>query len=261
MGGTHPPGPALVTAAADADPVTLLVLGWLAAKQAQNTRTGYARDIGITPQRRASRAPSWLAWCREQAVHPVTGVTGLHVARYARQLDTAGLSPATTAGRTPPRHPGRPARRHHQPPRTPPDTALIPGAVPRCGRPPRDLHSTPGHAGPHATQQYDHTRHTRHTWHRRSTGSLVADGPARECWLTRRAAFSPGWATPLGDADHSVDDTTPQSTPSAAWCLRIASSSGPSSRQYTWPSGLWYSSTCRTPNSSARSWHLAGKDY
>jgi len=86
-----------VTAAADADPVTLLVLGWLAAKQSENTRTAYARDIGITPQRRASRAPSWLAWCREQGVHPVTGVTGLHVARYARQLDAAGLSPATAA--------------------------------------------------------------------------------------------------------------------------------------------------------------------
>jgi hypothetical protein len=31
----------------------------------------------------------------------------------------------------------------------------------------------------------------------------------------------------------------------------MASSSGPSSRQYTLPSGLWYSSTCRTPNWSA----------
>ena len=97
MGSTHPPGPALVTAAADADPVTLLVLGWLAARRSENTRTAYARDIGITPQRRASRAPSWLAWCREQGVHPVAGVTGLHVARYARQLDTAGLSPASAA--------------------------------------------------------------------------------------------------------------------------------------------------------------------
>src|SRR5579863_437677 len=49
--------------------------------------------------------------------------------------------------------------------------------------------------------------------------------------------------------------TAPQSTPSAAWCLRTASSSGASSRQYTLPSSLWYSSTCRTPNSSARlSW-------
>ena len=30
-------------------------------------------------------------------MHPVTGVTGLHVARYARQLDAAGLSPASAA--------------------------------------------------------------------------------------------------------------------------------------------------------------------
>ena len=33
MGSTYPPGPALVTASADADPVTLLVLGWLAAPE------------------------------------------------------------------------------------------------------------------------------------------------------------------------------------------------------------------------------------
>ena len=97
MRTSHPPGPELVAAAADADPVTLLVLGWLAAKRSENTRAAYARDIGITPQRRASRAPSWLSWCQEQQVHPVTGVTVLHVARYARQLDAAGLSRASAA--------------------------------------------------------------------------------------------------------------------------------------------------------------------
>ena len=94
---SHPAGPALVAAAADADPVTLLVLGWLAANRSENTRTAYARDIGITPPRRPSRAPSWLTWCQEQEVHPVTGATMLHVARYARQLETAGLSPASAA--------------------------------------------------------------------------------------------------------------------------------------------------------------------
>jgi site-specific recombinase XerD len=94
---SHPAGPALVAAAADADPVTLLVLGWLAANRSENTRTAYARDIGITPPRRPGRAPSWLTWCQEQGVHPVTDVTGLHVARYARQLDNAGLSAASTA--------------------------------------------------------------------------------------------------------------------------------------------------------------------
>ena len=94
---THTPGAALVADAADADPVTRLVLGWLAGKRSENTRTAYARDIGITPRRRASHAPSWLAWCRAEGVHPVTGVTGLHVALYARQLSAAELSPASTA--------------------------------------------------------------------------------------------------------------------------------------------------------------------
>jgi integrase/recombinase XerD len=93
----HGPGAALVTDAADADPVTRLVLGWLAAKKSEHTRVAYARDIGITPRRRPSRAPSWLAWCQAEGVHPVAGVTGLHVARYARQLQGAGLSPASVA--------------------------------------------------------------------------------------------------------------------------------------------------------------------
>lgn len=97
MGSSHFPPAALVAAAADVDPVTRLVLGWLAAKRSENTRTAYARDIGITARRRAGRAPSWLAWCQAEGVHPVTGVTGLHVARYARQLDAAGLSPASAA--------------------------------------------------------------------------------------------------------------------------------------------------------------------
>src|SRR6201986_574351 len=97
VGSSQPPGPALVAAAADADPVTLLVTAWLSARRADNPRAGYARDIGITPPRRPGRAPSWLTWCREQGVHPVTGVTMLHVARYARQLEAAGLSPASAA--------------------------------------------------------------------------------------------------------------------------------------------------------------------
>ena len=77
-GGSHLGRSELVAAAADADPVTRLVFGWLAAKRSENTRAAYARDIGITPGRRSSRAPSWLAWCQVQGVHPVTGVTGLH---------------------------------------------------------------------------------------------------------------------------------------------------------------------------------------
>ena len=38
MGSSQPPGPALVTAAADADPVTLLVTAWLSARRSENTR-------------------------------------------------------------------------------------------------------------------------------------------------------------------------------------------------------------------------------
>jgi integrase/recombinase XerD len=97
MGSSQPPGPALVAAVADADPVTLLVTAWLSARRSQSTRTAYARDIGITPQQRPCRAPSWLTWCQQQEVHPVTGVTALHAARYARQLNAAGLSPASAA--------------------------------------------------------------------------------------------------------------------------------------------------------------------
>jgi site-specific recombinase XerD len=97
MGSHDAPGAALVAAAADADPVTRLVLGWLAGKRSEHTRTAYARDIGIIPRRRAGQAPSWLAWCRTTGVHPVTGVTGLHVAVYARQLSSAELSPSSTA--------------------------------------------------------------------------------------------------------------------------------------------------------------------
>jgi integrase/recombinase XerD len=97
MGSHDAPGAALVADAAEADPVTRLVLGWLAGKRSEHTRTAYARDIGIIPRRRAGQAPSWLAWCRTTGVHPVTGVTGMHVAVYARQLSAAALSPSSAA--------------------------------------------------------------------------------------------------------------------------------------------------------------------
>ena len=97
MGSSQVAGPALVAAAADADPVTLLVTAWLSVRRSENTRAAYARDIGIAPQRRPSRAPSWLAWCQQQGAHPVTGVAALHISQYARQLDNAGLSPASAA--------------------------------------------------------------------------------------------------------------------------------------------------------------------
>ena len=91
MGSSHPPGVGLVAAAADADPVTLLVFGWLASKRSEHTRTAYARDIGITPRRQGGRAPTWLAWCQARGVHPVTGVSGLRVARGDGQRRTLAL--------------------------------------------------------------------------------------------------------------------------------------------------------------------------
>lgn len=97
MGSSHAPGRALMAEADEVDSVTRLVLGWLAAKQSENTRTAYARDIGITPRQRPGSAPSWLAWCQAQGVHPVTGVAGLHVVLYARHLEATGLSPANAA--------------------------------------------------------------------------------------------------------------------------------------------------------------------
>src|SRR5271163_1902438 len=97
MGSSQLPGPAVAAVAADADTVTLLVTAWLSTRRSENTRAAYARDIGITPQQRPGRAPSWLTWCQQQQVHPVTGVTALHVVRYARQLGNAGLSPASAA--------------------------------------------------------------------------------------------------------------------------------------------------------------------
>jgi site-specific recombinase XerC len=144
MGSSQPFGPALVAAAADADPVTLLVTAWLSARRSESTQAGYARDIGITPPRRPGRAPSWLTWCREQGVHPVTGVTMLYVARYARQLETAGLSPASAARKLAAisswyawlarrghisASPAAGVARPRPGPRTPPAPALTPGQV------------------------------------------------------------------------------------------------------------------------------------
>jgi integrase/recombinase XerD len=87
---------AVTTGSEPIDPVTRLVLGWLAGKRSENTRKSYARDIGITPQLRASRAPSWLAWCRAAGTDPLAA-TEDHVTMYARALDSAGLSPASAA--------------------------------------------------------------------------------------------------------------------------------------------------------------------
>jgi len=79
------------------DPVTRLVLAWLAGKRSENTRRAYARDLGILPAGRSSRAPSWLSWCAAAGIDPVTEATEDHVTMYARALDAARLSPASAA--------------------------------------------------------------------------------------------------------------------------------------------------------------------
>jgi len=38
-----------------------------------------------------------MAWATAEGVHPVAGLTGLHVTRYARQLQRAGLSSGSVA--------------------------------------------------------------------------------------------------------------------------------------------------------------------
>ena len=200
MSGSQPPGPALVAAAADADPVTLLVTAWLSARRSENTRAAYARDIGIAPPRRPGRAPSWLTWCREQEVHPVTGVTMLHVAQYARQLETAGLSPASAARKLAAisswyawlarrgHISGSPAAGTARPrpgPRTPPAPALTPGQVLAL------MHAADTAPGSQRARTAALTAVLLYTGARLSevTGAVVADlgtsGGHRVLWVTR----------------------------------------------------------------------------
>jgi len=194
------PAPAAGAAAAGG-PVALLVTAWLSARRSENTRAAYARDIGITPPRRPGRAPSWLAWCGQQGVHPVTGVTVLHVARYARQLDDAGLAPASrarklaaisswyawlarrghisaspAAGTARPRPPG---------PRTPPAPALTPAQVAAL------IHAADTAPGPQRARTAALAAVLLLTSARLSevtgadTADLGSDGGRRVLWVTR----------------------------------------------------------------------------
>src|SRR5258708_5612199 len=80
---THTPGAALVAEAADADPVTRLVLGWLAGKRAENTRTVHAPRLPAAappPARGARKLPAvsgWYAWLARRghiAASPAAGI-------------------------------------------------------------------------------------------------------------------------------------------------------------------------------------------
>ena len=67
----------------DADPITALVLGWLAGKRSIHTRRAYGRDIA-----------GWLAWCTEHGSGPLAAAEPL-VAGWARRLEADGMAPAT----------------------------------------------------------------------------------------------------------------------------------------------------------------------
>jgi len=223
MSSGQAPGPAL---AADADPVALLVAAWLSVRRSENTRAGYARDIGITAPRRPGRAPSWLAWCREQGIHPVTGVTALHVARYARQLETAGLAPASAARRLAAisswyawlarrghiaASPAAGIVRPRPGPRTPPAPALTPGQVLAL------MHAADTAPGSQRARTAALTAVLLYAGARLSevTGADVADlgtsGGHRVLWVTRasgrrQALPLPGPAAPRIDAYLAVRD-------------------------------------------------------
>ena len=216
---SQPPGPALVAAVADADPVILLVTAWLSARRSENTRAAYARDIGITPQRRPARAPSWLAWCRQHEVHPVTGVTGLHVTQYARHLDDAGLSPASTGRKLAAisslydwlarrghitASPAAGIARPRPGPRTPPATALTPDQALAL------MHAADTAPGPQRARTAALIAVLLYTSARLSevTGADVADlgtsGGRRVLWVTRANGRRQGLPLP-GPAASRID--------------------------------------------------------
>jgi hypothetical protein len=70
-----------VAATADADPVTRLVTGWLAAKGSANTCAAYARDIGIT--RRSAPAASMAFSGRAGALSLDPGAAALELRHVA----------------------------------------------------------------------------------------------------------------------------------------------------------------------------------
>jgi integrase/recombinase XerD len=219
MSSSQAPGPALVAAVADADPVTLLVTAWLSARRSENTRAAYARDIGITPQRRPGRAPSWLTWCQQHEVHPVTGVTALHVTQYARHLDDAGLSPASAARKLAvisswydwlarrghiAASPAAGLARPRPGPRTPPAPALTPDQALAL------LHAADTAPGPQRARTAALIAVLLYTGARLSevTGADVADlgtsGGRRVLWVTRGSGRRQGLPLP-GPAASRID--------------------------------------------------------
>ena len=83
--------------AADADPVTRLVLGWLAGKRSEEHPDRLRPRHRYHPAAPGGSCAVVASVVPGEGVHPVTGVTGLHVALFARQLAAAELSPASAA--------------------------------------------------------------------------------------------------------------------------------------------------------------------
>jgi integrase/recombinase XerD len=97
-----------VLAGAVLTPAQELVGRFLLTKRSGNTRSAYGSDLGVRVLRpgvekpgppRPARSLSWLAWCDLIGVDPVTDVAEEYVAAWARQMDAAGLAPATRARR------------------------------------------------------------------------------------------------------------------------------------------------------------------
>jgi site-specific recombinase XerD len=60
--------------------------GWLANRRlSDHTRAAYRRDVG-----------GWLGWCRERDLDPLAA-SFIHLNAYARELESAGQTPATVA--------------------------------------------------------------------------------------------------------------------------------------------------------------------
>lgn len=71
-----------------------LVDAWVGSKKSAHTRTAYKRDL-ISDSTKMS-TPSWVVFCLRTNTHPLEARQP-HVDAYARQLETAGSSPATIA--------------------------------------------------------------------------------------------------------------------------------------------------------------------
>jgi site-specific recombinase XerD len=89
-----------------------MVLRFLATRRSPHTRFNYGLDLGVRVQRpgpepkhperqtrtpEGGRVPDWLTYCRRAGLDPLGGVLQEHVGVWARAMEAAKLSPATSA--------------------------------------------------------------------------------------------------------------------------------------------------------------------